>query len=127
MTDRTAILASWRLQLSELDFEAVHQAFVEHQAANALFCSPTTTVSKYPLNENVPVLAITEGQPGGERTKMIVNIWHSFTNIDECSTVKPALRDVVQVLHGTCKERPTPNELVSEQENDTHCMEVSMV
>lgn len=49
MADDTGKLARWRLPLSEFDSEVVHQARIEHQAAN-----------ESPLKDDVPILAVTE-------------------------------------------------------------------
>lgn len=56
MTDATGKLARFCLRLSELSFEVVPQADVKHQAADAIFCLPTTGIYEHLLEDNVPVL-----------------------------------------------------------------------
>lgn len=50
----------WRLRLSEFDFEALHQADVKHEAADALSLLPTTRMDESLLEDDVPVLTITK-------------------------------------------------------------------
>lgn len=54
--------------MSELDFEAVNWAGVEHQVADSLSRRSTTGMDESPLEDDVTVLRITEVHPEVEKT-----------------------------------------------------------
>lgn len=82
MTDATGKLARGGLRLLEFDFEFIHQAGIKHQMADTSWCWPATGMDESSLDEDVPVLTITEGQPEGEETTAGAEIWHSFYSND---------------------------------------------
>lgn len=58
MAEATGNLAQWRLIFSELEFDIVHSAIINHQASDVLSCIKTNNVDKTTLKVEVSVLTI---------------------------------------------------------------------
>lgn len=78
MTEATGKLVRWHLRLSEFDFEVVHWGGVKHEAAEALSRLEKTGMEKSPLEDDIPVLTITEVQPEEENILTGTKFWCSL-------------------------------------------------
>lgn len=69
MTDVTWKLTRWHSKPSEFDLKVAHQAGTKHKAAEVLSHSPTDVMNESRLEDDEPVLKITEEQEEGETTE----------------------------------------------------------
>lgn len=60
--DETGELANWCLQSSEFDVTVVHGVVLNPETMDASFCLPEIGMDESSLEDDVPVLMITEGQ-----------------------------------------------------------------
>lgn len=69
MTDSTGNLTRWCLELSELDLEVVHSGGVKFRPADGLSRLTVSRIKKPLLDDDVPVLKITEAHQERERPR----------------------------------------------------------
>lgn len=87
MSKEAGKLATWRLQLSEFDFEVIHQAGFKHQAEDALLSLCTIGMNEYPFQDDLPALMmIIEVQSEVGNNKSCTEIWHNVPCNDACTT-----------------------------------------
>lgn len=99
---------------------------MKHRAANALSRLQTTGMDEFPLEDDVPVLEITNGQPEEENTEKHAKFLHSLPGNEGLESVKPALPKVLQVSSSAEKGRSLmTKKLLTGQANDHYCREVA--
>lgn len=58
LVDTCGRLPRWRPRMSELELEVVHQAGIEHQAANAMSRTATDGADMTPTENDIPIAVI---------------------------------------------------------------------
>lgn len=125
MADATGKVVRWRRRLSEFDFQVFQRTGIRHHAADIISRLSSIRMDESLLEEDVPVLTITDTKPEREKPKHTQNIWHSLPCKDGKQTVKHALPEILHVSDGTDKERSlTTSEFVTGQMNAPSCRKI---
>lgn len=74
MIDARGNLTRFHLQLSELSFEYVNQAYVNHQAVNALSVLPVTRADESSFHHDLSVLMASDAHFKGKHTETDSNL-----------------------------------------------------
>lgn len=100
ITDATK-LPRWRLRQSEFEFQIFYQTSIKHNASDAILCLSTTGMDETPLEDDVPTLMLTKGQPESETPETDAELWPSLPSNDGKDTVKALPPEILQVSDRT--------------------------
>lgn len=88
----------------------------------------TTGMAESPLDADIPVLMITEAQPGGGSTGMDTKVWHMLPCNAGMDTIKSALPEIPQVSDETVNEQLlTKRYFVTSQTIYPYCREITII